>query len=230
MIGRNLPPTGQRDINLVEHLRERGIASERVLEAMRRVPRHLFVPEELQERAYEDTALEIGENQMISAPYLVAFMTQLLDLQPTDRVLEVGTGSGYHTAVLCELLTEGHIYSMERHSSLATQAEERLKLLDYQNFEIRTADGSMGQPEFAPFDAVLVSAACPFIPGPLYAQAKREGGRLVLPVGTRAKQELQYIRRDGKQLHIDKHGDVQFVPLIGRYGWRESKPSPSTKR
>src|SRR5690606_31332061 len=174
---------------------------------------------------YADMALLIGEDQTISQPYIVGLMTQLLELQPEDRVLEIGTGSGYQTAILCELVPNGRVYSMERSEQLAARADAILKELGYNNYELRVADGSMGQPEYAPFDAVLVTAACPFIPGPLYAQAKREGGRLVLPVGTRGQQELQLVRRDGKQLHIEKHGTVSFVPLIGRYGWRESKPS-----
>ncbi len=199
-----------------EQLMGRDITDPRVLEAMRRVPRHKFVPPELQAAAYRDTPLPIGSNQTISQPYIVAFMTQLLELKPTDVVLEIGTGSGYQTAILCELAR--FVYSLERYPALAERAAAVLDELGYENVELHIGDGSQGLPDMAPFDAILVTAAAPVIPGPLRAQLA-DGGRMVLPIGDDQGQSLQRVRRIGDQWKIEDHIPVMFVLLYGKHGF-----------
>lgn len=196
----------------------RDVQEERVLDAMRRVPRHVFVPEGQQSRAYLDTPLPIGCHQTISQPYMVAYMTQALELRGTERVLEIGTGSGYQTAILAELATE--VYSIERWEALSRQAERLLARLGYRNIHLRVGDGSLGWPEEAPFDAILVTAAAPEAPKALMEQLA-EGGRLVIPVGDPRFQDLLQIRRCGPHFHRRSLGGCAFVPLIGEQGWKQ---------
>jgi protein-L-isoaspartate(D-aspartate) O-methyltransferase len=196
-------------------LAERGIRDVRVLDAMRKVPRHEFVPETLRQEAYEDHPLPIGEGQTISQPYIVAAMLEHLALQAGDqaaeRVLEVGTGSGYVTALLSLLCAV--VYSVERHAQLAASAESTLHRLGYRNVKIRVGDGSQGWPEYAPFDAILVSAATPEMPPALFAQL-RERGRMVVPVGPPSSQELQLIRNVGGEPEVKFLEGCRFVPLV----------------
>ncbi len=194
-----------------KQLAERGIRDPRVLEAMRQVPRHEFVPETFRPQAYEDHPLPIGEEQTISQPYIVAAMLEYLALQAGDRVLEVGTGSGYVTALLSLLASE--VYSVERHAALATTAEATLHRLGYRNVHIRTGDGTQGWAEFAPFDAILVSAATCAMPPALFAQL-REGGRMIVPVGPSSSQELQLITKVGGQPKVKILEGCRFVPLV----------------
>jgi protein-L-isoaspartate(D-aspartate) O-methyltransferase len=190
----------------------RGIRDARVLAAMGMLPRHEFVPEPLRRDAYEDHPLPIGEGQTISQPYIVAAMLELLTLQPTDRVLEVGTGSGYVTALLAVLC--GHVFSVERHASLAASAGATLARLGYRNVTIKVGDGSEGWSEHEPFDAILVSAATAEVPLALLAQLK-EGGRMIIPVGSPTSQVLQLIRKVGGHSEVRVLEGCRFVPLVG---------------
>ena len=192
-------------------LAERGIRDLRVLDAMRKVPRHEFVPETFRQNAYEDHPLPIGEEQTISQPYIVAAMLEHLALQAEERVLEVGTGSGYVTALLSLLCAE--VYSVERHAQLAASAESTLHRLKYRNVKIKVGDGSQGWAEHAPFDAILVSAATPEAPPALFLQL-REGGRMMLPIGPTSSQELQLIRKIGGQPKVKVLEGCRFVPLV----------------
>lgn len=201
----------ERERMVRTQLAERGIREVRVLDAMSRVPRHEFVPETLRQEAYEDHPLPIGEGQTISQPYIVAAMLEHLALQATDRVLEVGTGSGYVTALLSLLCAE--VYSVERHAQLAALAESTLHRLGYRNMKIRVGDGSQGWPEYAPFDAILVSAATPEMPPALFAQL-REAGRMVVPIGPASSQELQLIRKIGGEPAVRVLEGCRFVPLV----------------
>lgn len=192
-------------------LADRGIRDPRVLPAMLDVPRHEFVPEELRSEAYEDRPLPIGAGQTISQPYIVAIMLQHLALQPKDRVLEVGTGSGYVTALLSRMCAE--VYSVERYPELAESAKGLLEQSGYSNVHVIVGDGSRGLPEFAPFNAILVSAATSEVPPALFTQL-REGGRMIVPVGSPFTQELQLIRKvDGKP-EVEHLEGCRFVPLI----------------
>ncbi len=201
----------QRERMVRAQLAERGICDVRVLDAMSRVPRHEFVPATLRQESYEDHPLPIGEGQTISQPYIVAAMLAHLALQDADRVLEVGTGSGYVTALLSLLCAE--VYSVERHAQLAALAETTLHRLGYRNVKIRVGDGSLGWPEYAPFDAILVSAATPEMPPALFAQL-REGGRMVVPVGPPSSQELQLICKIGGEPEVTFLEGCRFVPLV----------------
>ena len=197
-------------------LESRGISDKRVLQAMGKVPRHHFVPLESRESAYMDGPLPIGEGQTISQPYMVALMTQCLELKGKEKVLEIGTGSGYQSAILMELARE--LYTIERIHSLAEKAKKKLSELDYNLFHIRVDDGTKGWPEEAPFDGIIVTAGAPEIPEILVNQLS-EGGRLVIPVGSRISQRLyKCIKKVGKCV---KEEDTMciFVPLIGEYGW-----------
>lgn len=197
---------------LVERLRQKGVADERVLEAMERVQRHRFVDEAMASRAYDDTALPIGHSQTISQPYVVAHMTHLLLGQSVpERVLEVGTGSGYQAAVLAELVPL--VYSVERIPALYDRARRRLQELGYRNVRLRQSDGSIGLPEYGPFDGILVTAGGEEIPRPLIDQLA-DGGRLVAPVGPRQAQHIFRITRRGASLDWQKLDAVTFVPLI----------------
>ncbi len=193
-------------------LRARGIRDERVLKAMLRVPRHEFVSAEYRDQAYEDHPIPIGEGQTLSQPYIVAIMLEAVTLDPSNAVLEVGTGSGYQTALLAELTRQ--VYSVERHASLARAAQATLAGLGYKNVEVFLGDGSHGLPERAPFDAIVVSAAAPQIPPPLFEQL-REGGRMVIPVGPAHAQELQLVRKQADKPIITNLEGCRFVPLIG---------------
>ncbi len=201
-------------------LRDRGIQDPNVLSAMEKVPRHLFVPEEFQEHAYEDHPLSIGYGQTISQPYMVGIMTELLELNKTDKVLEIGTGSGYQTAILAEIAE--YVVSIERIKQLADDAENRLKNLGYTNIKIICGDGSRGYPPEAPYDAIIVTAGSPEVPESLKKQLN-EGGRLVIPVGGTSLQVLLKITRMGNEYTIEKHTSCIFVPLIGSEGWKSLK-------
>jgi len=190
---------------------ERGIRDERVLDAMRTVARHEFVPESFRQDAYEDHPLPIGEGQTISQPYIVAAMLEYLALQATDRVLEIGAGSGYVTALLSLLSSE--VYSVERHAALAALAESTLHRLEYRNVKIRVGDGREGWEEYAPFDAILVSAATLEMPPALFAQL-REGGRMMAPIGPPSSQELELIRKVSGQPEFRILEGCRFVPLV----------------
>ena len=192
-------------------LAERGIRDPRVLQAMLEVPRHEFVPEPLRSEAYEDRPLPIGAGQTISQPYIVALMLQHLALQPNDRVLEVGSGSGYVTALLSRICAE--IYSVERYAELAVSARRVLERLGYSNVKVIVGDGSSGLPESAPFDAILVSAAAGEVPPALFDQL-RESGRLMVPVGAPFSQELQLIRKVGGKGEVEHLEGCRFVPLV----------------
>jgi protein-L-isoaspartate(D-aspartate) O-methyltransferase len=196
----------------------RGITHPRVLEAMRRVPRHLFVPPERVPDAYSDHALPIGAGQTISQPYMVALMTQLLDPAPSHRVLEIGTGSGYQAAILAELANE--VVTVEREESLSQRAREVLESLGYRNIIFVVGDGTDGYLPLAPYDGIIVTAGAPFIPQPLIEQLAPRG-KLVIPVGHRYEQVLTLAEKDEQgKLHISEHGYCVFVPLIGKHGWR----------
>jgi len=194
-----------------EQIEERGIRDARVLAAMRKVPRHLFVPADERTSAYIDSPLPIGYNQTISQPYVVAFMTEALELKAQDRVLEIGTGSGYQAAVLAELVRD--VYTVEIVEPLARTAEERLRQMGYTNVHVRSGDGYRGWPEAAPFDAIMLTAAPDHVPAPLVEQL-REGGRLVLPLG-RWDQDLVRLRRTPRGITRESLLPVRFVPMTG---------------
>jgi protein-L-isoaspartate(D-aspartate) O-methyltransferase len=203
---------------MVARLREHyGITDPRVLEAMRTVPRHFFVPEALQSRSYGDHALPISANQTISQPYIVARMTELLTLDESSRVLEIGAGSGYQTAVLSRVAAQ--VYSIERIADLAREAQGRIRQLGIYNATVKCFDGTLGWSAHAPYDAILVAAGGPGIPEPLVAQLK-VGGRLVVPVGeSRESQRLIRVIKKETGFVQEDHGGCAFVPLIGQHGW-----------
>ena len=203
---------------MVARLRDHyGINDPKVLEAMRTVPRHLFVPEALQGRAYGDHALPISANQTISQPFIVARMTELLELDSNSRVLEIGAGSGYQTAVLSKIAAQ--VYSIERIADLAREAQARIRQLEIYKATIKCFDGTLGWAAHAPYDAILVAAGGPNIPEPLIAQLK-VGGRLVVPVGeSRESQRLVRVFKTDNGRREEDHGGCAFVPLIGQHGW-----------
>ncbi|MFZ5906945.1 MAG: protein-L-isoaspartate(D-aspartate) O-methyltransferase [Nitrospirota bacterium] len=205
-----------RELMVKNQIIPRGIRDERVLRAMQKVPRHLFVPESIRHRAYEDSAIAIGEGQTISQPYMVAVMTELLELRGSEKVLEVGTGSGYQAAVLAELVRE--VYTVERIESLAERAEEQFLSLGYTNLHVRISDGTLGWPEQAPFDRILITAGTPRIPDPLREQLA-DGGILLAPVGDRFSQQLLRLRKSKGEFSEEYHTPCVFVPLIGMHGW-----------
>jgi len=203
--------------NMVEqHLRLRGIRDQRVLEAMARVPRHEFILPEYRGQAYEDHPLPIGEGQTVSQPFIVALMLEALALQSSDRVLEVGTGSGYQTALLAELTQR--VYSVERFASLAEEASSTLARRGYVNVSVSVGDGSHGLPARAPFDAIVVSAAAPSVPTPLFEQLG-EAGRMVIPVGPVHAQELQLVKKQDSRAVVTNLEGCRFVPLMGAAGY-----------
>lgn len=194
-------------------IKARGLKDEPLLQALLAVPRHLFVPEPYRREAYEDYPLPIGEGQTISQPYIVALMTAVAEIKPGDKVLEIGTGSGYQAAVLSRLTDK--VFSVEIREKLATEAKRLLQSLDYKNIQVRWADGYFGWPEEAPFDAILVTCAANHIPPPLFQQLN-EGGRLVIPVGSTVFfQTLTLVRKTGGKPVIKQLLDVRFVPMIG---------------
>jgi protein-L-isoaspartate(D-aspartate) O-methyltransferase len=202
---------------LVETLRQKGIRDLAVLRAIRMVPRHLFVPQSVRHRAYDDAALPIGSSQTISQPWVQARYLELLGLTGRERVLEVGTGSGYQTALLA-LLCDA-VFSVERIPALAQRAREALEASGIRNVTVLVGDGTLGWRPFAPYDAILVAAASPETPAPLVEQLA-PGGRMVIPLGDRANQTLTLIRREGDQLRSTTVADVRFVPLLGEFGFR----------
>jgi protein-L-isoaspartate(D-aspartate) O-methyltransferase len=208
-------PTSARQLMVDSQLRARGISDARVLDAMLRVPRHQFVSETYRTEAYEDHPLPIADGQTISQPYVVALMLESLQLNPADKVLEVGTGSGYVTALLAELAAQ--VFSLERHPALADSARNVLAALDYTNVQVFTGDGTLGLPAAAPFDAILVSAAAPHLPPTLLAQL-RDPGRMIIPVGSPDSQQLQFIRMQNGQPAISLRELVRFVPLVQNGG------------
>ena len=211
---------------MVEYqIRRRGIRNPRVLAAMETVPRHRFVAADLRDHAYEDSPLSIGRGQTISQPYMVALMTENVAPGPDDRVLEVGTGSGYQTAILAELARE--VYSIEKIPELAERAEGLLSRLGYENVSIRVGDGSEGWGEEAPFDAIVVTAGAPEIPAPLVEQLG-VGGRLVVPVGSAHHQVLNIIRKEPEGVRKAEGTGCVFVPLIGTFGWKEKSSERHT--
>jgi protein-L-isoaspartate(D-aspartate) O-methyltransferase len=199
-----------------EQLRARGIADERVLAAMERVPRELFVPEAYRRSAYDDAALPIGEGQTISQPYMVARICEVLALRGDERVLDVGTGSGYQAAVLAELA--GEVHTIERLPVLADRAREALAAAGYERVHVHVGDGTLGLPDHAPFAAIAVAAAAPTVPPSLYGQLE-PGGRLVLPVGGRGGQELQLVVRSPEGPAVLRSVPCRFVPLVGAEGF-----------
>lgn len=198
-------------------LQARGIRDERVLNAMARVPRHEFVSADYRDQAYEDHPIPIAEGQTISQPYIVALMTEVLALSSEDKVLEVGTGSGYQTAILAELARE--VISIERHAALAETSQALIERLGYRNVRVLVGDGSAGVQEFAPYDAIMVAAAAPSVPDALWQQLA-EGGRLVVPVGPPEAQELQLVQKMNATPRMRRIEGCRFVPLIGEQGYK----------
>lgn len=194
------------------------IQDARVLDVMNRLPRHLFVAEAIKHQAYKDNALPIASNQTISQPFIVARMTELLELTPNSRVLEIGAGSGYQTAVLASIA--GKIFAIERIPNLAAEAQERLQKLGFHNVTLRCADGTNGWEVYAPYDGILVAAGGPDVPQPLLKQLKM-GGRLVIPIGQDPKtQNLIRVTRGAGGFQTEDFGPCSFVPLIGEHGWK----------
>jgi protein-L-isoaspartate(D-aspartate) O-methyltransferase len=215
-----VPFASERRAMVETQLRFRGLRDERVLEAMFSVPRHEFVPPELSHAAYDDRPLPIGESETISQPYIVAAMTAAARIAPGDKVLEVGTGCGYQAAVLAAL--GARVYSIERNLQLAEEARRRLARLGYSSVEVLTGDGSDGYAAAAPYNAILVTAAGPSVPAPLLDQLA-DGGRLVMPVGSRENQFLEQIFKHGNETYTRLLDPCRFVPLIGKYGWPEKQ-------
>jgi protein-L-isoaspartate(D-aspartate) O-methyltransferase len=207
-----------RDRMVDTQLVSRGVHEPRVLDALRKVPRHLFVDEALCDQSYNDHPLPICERQTISQPYIVALMTEALGLQGTEKVLEIGTGSGYQTAILAELANR--VYSIERLLGLSQRARQVLQDLGYRNVALKVGDGTLGWPEEAPFDAILVSAGAPFVPQPLVDQMAM-GARLVIPVGDHLSQELVLVERAPEGIRKTNMGGCRFVDLIGKCAWKE---------
>lgn len=207
-----------RDRMLETQLVSRGIHDPRVLEAMSKVPRHLFVDEALKEQAYSDHPLPIGDKQTISQPYIVALMSEVLELKGREKILEIGTGSGYQAAILAELADR--VFSIERFPGLAFRANQVLQKLGYKNILVRVSDGTLGWPDEAPFEGIVVTAGTPKIPQPLVDQLAL-GGRLVAPVGDRLSQELVLVERVQEGLRTTNLGGVRFVDLVGKWGWKE---------
>ncbi|WP_138431618.1 protein-L-isoaspartate(D-aspartate) O-methyltransferase [Fodinibius saliphilus] len=216
--GANNPKFKRRRERLVETLADKGIEDPRVLEAFSIVPRHVFVDTALQDRAYKDTALPIGKEQTISQPFTVASQTELLEVQPGEKVLEIGTGSGYQAAILCELGAE--VYTVERHKKLYEKARTTLKNLGY-SIRAKLGDGTLGWSAYAPYDAIVVTAGAPVVPEDLVGQLALNG-RLVVPVGNESRQEMVRIIKIREDEYEEEHySDFKFVPLIGKKGWQK---------
>jgi len=208
----------ERDRMVETQIISRGVLDRRVLDALRSVPRHVFVPPEHRYLTYADGALPIGSGQTISQPYIVALMTELLELKSDEKVLEVGTGSGYQAAILSRLAREVH--TIERHAGLARYAARLLEDLKISNVQVHVGDGTLGLAEFAPFAAIIVTAAAPDVPQALLDQLE-DGGRLVIPVGPQGDQHLERWRRQGDKFAYENILAVAFVPLIGAQGWKK---------
>lgn len=200
-----------------EQLILRGIKNQRVLDAFYKVERHKFIPQDLRTSAYADFPVPIGEGQTISQPYIVALMTESLDLTGEEKVLEIGMGSGYQAAILAELV--GEVYTIERFENLAKKAEAVLGELGYTNIKIKVGDGTLGWPEAAPFDRIIITAASPQIPPPLIEQLN-ESGKLILPLGETFSQVLTLVEKTGGELKYFEICSCVFVPLLGKYGWQ----------
>ena len=196
----------------------RGIKDERILQAMRDVPRHLFVPTLVASQAYGEKALPIGAKQTISQPYIVARMIELLDLTGKEKVLEIGTGTGYQAVVLSKLCAK--VFSIERINELALRAVELIRTLKIHNASVKVFDGTYGWSDQAPFDRIIVAAAAPEVPEPLLQQLSRTG-KLVIPIGPEGKQRLARVMRVGTSLKVEDCGSAEFVPLVGKFGWKE---------
>lgn len=201
-----------------DQLSARGIKDERLLKVMGKIPRHLFIEEALADEAYDDHPVPIGEQQTISQPYIVALMTEALELTGKENTLEIGTGSGYQTAILAEL--SNSVYTIERIESLLVKARKILAELGYDNIVFKLFDGTVGWEEYAPFDTVMVTAGAPSVPNPLVEQLA-DNGRMIIPVGDRYSQELIKVIRKGKTLKQESLGGCRFVSLIGVYGWQD---------
>lgn len=206
-----------------QQLKGRGLQDQRLLAVFAKVPRHLFVPEEVRSAAYEDRPLPIGAGQTISQPYIVALMTQALHLEGHERVLEIGTGSGYQTAILAELVLE--VFSIERVPELLKNVDETLQHVGYHNVYLSVGDGSLGWLDHAPYDAIMVSAAAPRFPPPLLEQLN-DPGRLVIPIGSRDSQTLMCVERRGGLLRQRELTNCVFVPLLGTHGWEDTRDAP----
>jgi protein-L-isoaspartate(D-aspartate) O-methyltransferase len=208
----------ERNRMVDEQIVARGVKDERVLAVMRKVPRHEFLPEGIRSMAYADNALPIGESQTMSQPYMVALMSELLELKGKERVLEIGTGSGYQAAILSELCEK--VYTVERIKTLADKARATLDRLGYRTVAIKVYDGTYGWKEMAPFDAIMVTAGAPDVPPTLVEQLK-EGGRMAIPVGERYGQKLVIVSKTAEGIVTQKSIPCMFVPLIGNHGWKE---------
>jgi protein-L-isoaspartate(D-aspartate) O-methyltransferase len=200
------------------HVAARGVRDERILQAMRDVPRHRFVPAVMVSKAYGPGALPIGAGQTISQPWIVGRMIELLELKGTEKVLEIGTGTGYQAAVLSKLCTK--VFSIERINELALRASELFRELEIHNASVKVFDGTYGWSDQAPFDRIIVAAAAPEVPEPLVQQLARTG-RMIIPIGPEGKQRLARVIRVGTGVKIEDCGTAEFVPLVGRFGWRE---------
>jgi protein-L-isoaspartate(D-aspartate) O-methyltransferase len=201
-----------------EQLLARGIGQPRIVQAMRKIPRHLFIDPGLVKRAYEDSAIPIGDKQTLSQPYMAARMTEALELQGSEKVLEIGTGSGYQTALLAELCF--NVFSVEKIRPLSRKARLLLDRLEYHNIALHVGDGTLGWSEHAPYDSIIVTAGAPELPKPLLDQLA-PGGRLVIPVGDEHGQVLMRIRRNTNGYSTEQLGDCRFVKLLGKYGWHD---------
>lgn len=209
-----------REAMVREQIERRGIRDPRLLDVMRRLPRHWFVPPQFSEQAYEDAPVPLGNGATISQPYMVAAMTALLHLRGDENVLEIGTGSGYQAAVLAEMA--GSVHTIEFQSELSERADHLLRALGFRNVFVHTGDGSLGWPPAAPYQSILVTAAAPEIPGPLVAQLD-EGGTLIIPVGGRKWQQLERWRKQGRKIRRENIFAVAFVPLRGQFGWQDKE-------
>jgi protein-L-isoaspartate(D-aspartate) O-methyltransferase len=207
-----------RDAMVQRHVAERGIKDDRILQAMREVPRHLFVPTLVAAKAYGAGALPIGAKQTISQPYIVARMIELLDLTGKEKVLEIGTGTGYQAVVLSKLCAK--VFSIERVNELALRAAELIRTLKIYNVTVKVFDGTYGWSDQAPFDRIIVAAAAPEVPKPLLEQLSRTG-KLVIPIGAEGNQRLARVMRVGTRVQIEDCGTAEFVPLVGKFGWKE---------
>jgi protein-L-isoaspartate(D-aspartate) O-methyltransferase len=213
------PRADERKIMVERQIAARGIHDPRVLAALLEIPRHLFIPPPYDRAAYDDNPLPIGNGQTISQPYIVALMTELLHLKPTDNVLEIGAGSGYQAAIISQLVQR--LTTIERIKTVANLARTNLNYIGIDNVMVIEGDGTLGYPDNAPYDGIIITAATPKVPQPLIDQLA-DGGTLVAPVGERDVQELITIHKQGRSIIQESHGGVRFVPLIGQHGWENN--------